>query len=75
MNKSEELKDNEHKSGQALHAQFKAMAQGKADYEVDVISIDDKERGTMMCVCSEEAAIYITKEQAAKFFGFSDAVL
>ena len=52
--------------------EFKAMAQGKCDYSVDVMPIPSKEYGTMMCVCSEEAAIYITKEQAAKFFGFSN---
>lgn len=52
--------------------EFQAMAQGKSDYSVDVMPIGSKEYGTMMCVCSEEAAIYITREQAAKFFGFTD---
>jgi hypothetical protein len=51
--------------------QFKAMAQGKADYSVDVMPVKSTEYGTLMCVCSDEAAIYITKEQAAKFFGFA----
>lgn len=49
---------------------FKAMAQGKADYEVEVIPVSDGKHGTMMCVCTEEGAIYITKEQAKGFFGF-----
>lgn len=51
--------------------QFKAMAQGKTDYSVDVMPVKSTEYGTLMCVCSDEAAIYITKEQAAKFFGFA----
>ena len=51
--------------------QFTAMAQGEADYSVDVIPVECAEYGILMCICSEEAAIYITKEQAAKFFGFA----
>lgn len=51
--------------------QFTAMAQGKVDYSVDVIPVECAEYGTLMCICSEGAAIYITKEQAAKFFGFA----
>lgn len=53
-----------------VSAEFKAMAQGKFDYSVNVIPITSPKHGTMMCVCSDEAAIYITKEQAAKFFRF-----
>ena len=48
---------------------FMAQAQGKCDHEVEVIAVrngDTKEN--MMCVCTEQAAIYITKEQACEFF-------
>jgi hypothetical protein len=55
------------------HEAFKAMAQDSVDYSVDVISIKNMVDETMMCVCSEEAAIYVTKEQAMKFFGLVEA--
>jgi hypothetical protein len=52
---------------------FKAMAQGICDYSVDVIPLKGKDEfGTMMCVCAEEGAIYITKEQAKIFFGLTE---
>lgn len=54
-----------------LSEQFKAMTQGKCDYETEVIPVGSEEYGVMMCICSEEGVLYITREQAAKFFGFA----
>jgi hypothetical protein len=51
---------------------FKAMAQGRVDYSVDVIPVESNGNfGTMMGICTEEGAVYITKQQAKEFFGFS----
>jgi hypothetical protein len=47
------------------YGSFLANAQGEGDYQVEVVKVNDK-----MTICAEECAIYITKEQAAKFFGF-----
>ena len=55
------------------HKEFKALAQGKSDYEVEVIPIKSNGRfGTMMCVCADEGAIYVTKQQAKEFFGLEE---
>ena len=49
------------------YGSFLANAQGAGDYQVEVVKVNDK-----MTICAEEGAIYITKEQAAKFFGFTE---
>lgn len=49
------------------YGSFLANAQGGGDYQVEVVKVNDK-----MTICAEEGAIYITKEQAAKFFGFPE---
>ena len=50
------------------HTEFSAMAQGKQDYTVPVIRIKDETIGDLMTICATEEAVYITKEQAMKFF-------
>jgi len=45
------------------------MAQGKVDYELEVIRVYTKQSGDMMTIVTEEGAIYVTKEQAMKFWG------
>ena len=45
------------------------MAQGKHDYELPAIRINSEKHGDMMVIMSEEGAIYVTKEQAMKFWG------
>lgn len=49
------------------YGSFLANAQGAGDYQVEVVKVNNK-----MTICAEEGAIYITKEQAAKFFGFTE---
>lgn len=52
-----------------MYEEFTAMTQGIVeDYNTNVIPIETDDYGTMMCICSEEGAIYITKDQAIKFF-------
>ena len=47
---------------------FKVMAQGVVDYQLEAIPISCEDFGTMICICSEEGAIYITRDQAKAFF-------
>ncbi len=54
------------------HREFEASAQGKCDYKVDVIPIKDVHGQPMMCICADEGAIYVTEEQAKKFFGLEE---
>ncbi len=56
---------------QAKGDSFIAIAQGACDYSVEVIPVgrEDEKFGQMMCLCTQEGAIYITKEQAKAFFG------
>lgn len=49
------------------YGSFLANAQGAGDFQVEVVNVNNK-----MTICAEEGAIYITKEQAAKFFGFTE---
>lgn len=53
------------------YTEFFCMTQGVQDYWTKVIPLESKEHGTMMVICAEEGAIYITREQAQEFFGFS----
>jgi len=48
---------------------FIAQAQGKTDFKVEVI---ESHNGKMI-ICTEAAAIYITKEQAIKFFNLKES--
>ena len=55
------------------YQQFTALAQGRTNYEIEVIAITPSIGDTpLMTVCATEEAIYITKEQAMKFFGLVD---
>ena len=45
---------------------FKALAQGKTDYTVEVDEVNG-----MMCVMATEEAVYITREQAVRFFSLT----
>lgn len=56
-----------------LYQPFKALAQGRADYEVEVIRIDHPANVPFMVICATEEAVYITKEQVMKFFGLVEA--
>lgn len=53
-----------------MYSPFTALAQGKACYTIEVIPArPDVEGDVLMAVCTREEDIYITKEQAMKFFG------
>jgi hypothetical protein len=56
-----------------MYEDFEAMAQGACDYRVAVIETSTEEFGSMMTICATEEAVYITKEQAMKFFGLVEA--
>jgi hypothetical protein len=51
---------------------FAAMAQGKTDYIVDVMHIKTSDYGDLMAIAATEECVYITRTQAAKFFGFKE---
>jgi len=50
-----------------VEGEFKAMAQGRTDYIVDVF-VTNTRYGKFMTVGATEEAIYISKEQAMAFF-------
>ena len=50
------------------HQEFFANAQGIVDYTVPVFAVNND-----MVIATEEGAVYITKEQAMKFFNLVDA--
>ncbi len=53
-----------------MHQAFRAMAQGRHDFEVDVgIAKDCITNDTLMTIMATGEAIYITKAQAMAFFG------
>lgn len=52
---------------------FKALAQGKCDYVVDVIHTNTERYGHMMTICASDEAVYVTKAQAMAFFGLIEA--
>jgi hypothetical protein len=51
-----------------MYAEFKAMAQGRVDYTLDAFAVTTDEYGVMMAIATEDSVIYVTKEQAMKFF-------
>lgn len=57
---------------EAAYAPFKAMAQGRVDFEVDAIYVNTNDYGPLMALAGTEECIYVTREQAKRFFGFKD---
>ncbi len=51
-----------------LHGTFEANAQGRVDYTVEVIPVRPA-NSTLMAICTPDASIHITREQAKVFFG------
>lgn len=51
--------------------EFQAMAQGATDYTVAVEELYIPNRGPVMAIFATEEVIYITREQARKFFNFA----
>ncbi len=51
-----------------MKVEFKAMVQGKYDYDTEVFSMESDRYGKMMVICAEEGAIYITRSQSETFF-------
>jgi hypothetical protein len=47
---------------------FMAMAQGEVDYAVKVIPMKSEQYGDLMVVMATEEAVYVTKDQAKRFF-------
>lgn len=54
--------------------EFYVMAQGVVDYSLPVIRMKHDEYGDMLTIMATEEAIYITKEQAMKFWNLVDKV-
>jgi transcriptional regulator with PAS, ATPase and Fis domain len=54
------------------HGNFTGMGQGKYDFITEAFYMKSKEFGDMIVIDSSDGAIYITKEQAMKFFDLAD---
>jgi len=52
---------------------FDLMAQGSCDFTVEAFPIKLGENDTALCIATPEGAIYVTKEQAIKFFNLKEA--
>lgn len=52
-----------------MYESFLALAQGETDFWVEVI-----ETNQTMTICTATEAVYITKEQAMKFYGLVENV-
>ncbi len=65
MNNSKENKFSDHYPN--TDPEKWVMAQGKTDFLIPITLIDD-----MMVIMSEDAAIYVTKDQVMKFFNLVD---
>lgn len=57
-----------------VHGSFRCLAQGVGDYSLEVMAGDTKDYGVMMIIGASEEAVYISKQQAAAFFGFSQPI-
>lgn len=61
--------------GEDMHQPFRVMAQGQTDHTLEAFQISSKEFGVMLTIATPDAAVYVTREQAGKFFGFDALVL
>lgn len=57
-----------------MYETFHALAQGKTDYILEVVYTNPYTIGPAMTVMASAEAVYITKEQAMKFFNLVEAV-
>ena len=64
--------DNNYDLPDRVESEFWLMAQGEHDYVVHAVPVHNKEHGTMLVACTVEGAIYLTKEQAMKFFDLQE---
>lgn len=51
---------------------FNLMAQGSCDFTVEAFPIKLGENDVALCIATPEGAIYVTKEQAIKFFNLKE---
>lgn len=60
-----------------MYESFQAQGMDRfSDFKVDVFSVKSNKTQTPdMCIATKEGPIFITKEQAMKFFGLVDAVI
>jgi hypothetical protein len=62
-----------HTTPSELYGEFLAMYQGKGDGLEKVFSLKPfNEYGPLMIIPANDGVVYITREQAKAFFGFSD---
>jgi len=64
--------DGWHTLPKSIGATFEAMYQGRADGTQEVFPSTAEGYGLMMCTGSQDGVVYITREQAKAFFGFSE---
>lgn len=64
--------DGWHTLPKAPGGSFEAMYQGRADGIQEVFPSIADGYGLMMCTESQDGVVYITREQAKAFFGFSE---
>lgn len=57
----------------APYKPFDLMAQGICDFTVEAFPIKLGEDDTALCIATPEGAVYVTKEQAMKFFNLKEA--
>ena len=56
----------------APYQPFSVMAQSEIDYDLPVICTEAALYGKMLTICTPDAAIYVTREQAKEFFGLAE---
>jgi hypothetical protein len=55
-----------------VHGDFWVMAQGLIDYVLPAFEINHEKHGPMLVIATEEAALYLTREQAKAFFHLTE---
>lgn len=64
--------DGWHTLPKSVGGPFQALYQGRGDGTQEVFPMTSEGHGLMMCTTSEDGVVYITREQAMAFFGFSE---
>lgn len=54
------------------YAPFELMAQGVCDFTVEAFPIKVGNNDIALCIATPEGAVYVTKEQAMKFFNLKE---
>jgi len=55
-----------------MYDSLELMCQGDMDFYTDAFPVKNEKHGTMMCIATPTGAIFVTRTQAAEFFGFNN---